>query len=197
MDPWIFQPGWRSRLTLIVLVACFYAGSVVVSNELFFWTKDTSYRHWFYPPAGIRLIMIMLLGWPGLIGYFIAAVAVISSNLIPEITSFHQAVCVAAARALFIWIGIVIYGKVTGVKNPWNKLTWAHVPFLAGFVSLMSATAAHITRATLGIEGWDSLVRGIALNVLGDTLGSMVVLFILIKLRQDYLRHAHQGVAGK
>lgn len=194
MDPWIFRPSWRPRVTLIFLIACLYSGAVLISNELiFFWAADTSYRYWFYPPAGIRLILIMLVGWPGVIGYFIAALAILSSEMIPEVTSFGQAFFVAAARGISIWLGIIIYGQFTGVKNPWNRLTWMHVPFLALFVSLFSSLAAHITRGMLHIEAWESLMRGVALNVLGDTLGSMFILYILIKLRQDYVHHAESN----
>lgn len=189
MGPWILQPDWRARLVLISLVACFYAGVVLINNELlFFWAADTSYRYWFYPPAGIRLVLIMLLGWPAVLGYFIAALALLSSTAIPEITQFGDALLIAAGRALSLWLGLVAYGWMTGVKYPWEKLTWQHVPFLALFVSLFSAVVAHIVRYTLGVEGLEDFIRGVSLNVLGDTLGTIVMLILVIRLRKAYLR---------
>jgi hypothetical protein len=185
---WILQSGWRPRLLLIFMVACFYSGAVLINNELlFFWARDASYRYWFYPPAGIRLALLMLLGLPGLIGYFVAALAILSSEIIPEITGFYAAFLVAVARALSLWLGLVLYGAITGIKHPWDRLTWQHVPFLALFVSFLSAVTAHVIYLSLGVESLDTLVRGVALNVLGDTLGTIFILILIIRIRKEYL----------
>ncbi len=187
MDPWILQPDWRARLTLIFLVACFYSGVVLINNELlFFWAKDASYRYWFYPPAGVRLALVLLLGWPGLVGYFIAALAIASSELIPEIGGFTNGLLVALGRALSLWFAISVYGWFTGIKTPWRGLTWQHVPFLALFVSVVGSIVAHLIKAFIGVETLDAFARNVALNVLGDTLGSIVVLLIIIRLRRAY-----------
>lgn len=195
MLPWIFSETWAPRLTLICLVACVYAGVVLINNELlFFWAADTSYRHWFYPPAGVRLILIMLLGWPGFVGYFIAALAIVYGDLTPEVVEFQAAFMIAATRALSLWVGLVSYGKLSGIKSPWDRLEWHHVPFLSLWVSLVSASAAHIARYLLDIEGAEEIVRNVILNVLGDTLGTIVVLWIVIRLRRDYRQYMNAAV---
>ena len=187
MDPWILQPDWRARLTLIFLVACFYSGVVLINNELlFFWAKDASYRYWFYPPAGVRLALVLLLGWPALVGYFLAVLALASSQLIPEIGGFTHALLVAGGRALSLWFAVSAYGWFTGIKTPWRGLTWQHVPFLALFVSVVGSIVAHLIKAFIGVETLDAFARNVALNVLGDTLGSIVVLLIIIRLRRAY-----------
>ncbi len=191
MDPWIFSDRFLPRVTLIFLVACFYAGVVVVNNELlFFWAADASYRYWFYPPAGVRLMVIMLLGWPGLLGYFIAALAIIYGKLIPEVVGFEAALVIACARALSLWAGLVLYGKLSGVKSPWDTLTWRQLPFLALFVNFFSAVTAQLFRVLLGVEEADEIVRNVALNTLGDTLGSIAFLAVVIQLRRDYRQYA-------
>lgn len=192
-DPWLLQPDWPARLTLIFLVACLYAGVVLINNELlFFWAADTSYRYWFYPPAGIRLVLIMLLGWPGVAGYFVAALALLSSNLVPEIAQYEHALYLAAGRAISIWVALVGYGWITGVKRPWRNLTWQHVPFLALFVSAVSATVAYLLKWGIGLESLNDLIRNVSLNVLGDTLGTIVVLVIAIRLRRAYRDYQRQ-----
>lgn len=194
MAPWIFSKRWPPRLTLVFLVACFYAGVVLINDELlFFWAAETSYRYWFYPPAGVRLILIMLLGWRGLVGYFIAVLAIHHSELMPEVEGFEAAFAIAAVRALSLWGGLVAFGKLTGVKHPWDRLTWHHVPFLAVWVNLVSDSAVHLVRHFLGVEGADWIVRNVALNVLGDTLGTIVVLAIVIRLRRDYRQYSKNG----
>lgn len=187
MEPWLFSTAWSSRLSLIFLVACFYSGVVVINNELlFFWAADASYRYWFYPPAGVRLILVMLLGWPGLVGYFLAALAIIYSKLIPEVASFDAALAIALTRTLSLWAGLAAYGMLTDIRSPWDRLTWQHVPVLALWVNLVSDSAAHIVRHLLELESADGIIRNVALNVLGDTLGTIVVLFIVIRLRHAY-----------
>ncbi len=103
------QPDWRARLALIFLIACFYAGFVLINNELLiFWAADTSYRYWFYPPAGVRLVIIMLFGWQGVVGYFLAALALLSSGSILEVDGFDSALFVAVGRALSLWLGLLV-----------------------------------------------------------------------------------------
>ncbi len=191
MDPWILQPEWRARLALITLVACFYTGVVVISNELlFYWAADTTYRYWFYPPAGVRLALILLLGWPGLLGYFTAVLALVSGGIVLEDAEFYEAFWIALVRTLSIWLALIAYGAITHVKTPWEKLTWMHLPFLALFISAISGAAAHLARSALGIDALDTLVRDVSLTVFGDTLGSIVVLSLVLWMRKAYREHA-------
>jgi hypothetical protein len=186
---WILSKDTTARIFLAGLVACFYSGAVLINNELiFFWASDESYRYWLYPPAGLRLILILLLGWPGVIGYFLAALAINYSDIIPVIDTFDKALIIAAVRALSLWFGVFLFGKITGVKRPWDKLSWWHIPFLALFVNLFSSILAHITRYLMGIEGIDEMVRNIALNVFGDLTGTILIIYLAIRLRRAYVR---------
>ena len=182
---------WRARVTLVFLVACFYAGVVLINNSLFFsWAADggASYRYWIYPPAGVRLALILLLGWQGLLGYFIAMLALIASGVFPELDSLEDALVVAAGRALSIWAALLAYGRITGVKTPWERLTSRHLPALALFVSVVSAAVACLLKVWLGVELLEDFARNVSLTVLGDTLGTIIVLAILIRLRKAYKR---------
>jgi integral membrane sensor domain MASE1 len=180
---------WRARVTLVFLVACLYAGVVLINNSLLFsWAADggASYRYWIYPPAGVRLALILLLGWQGLLGYFIAMLALIASGVFPELDSLEDAIVVAAGRALSIWAALLAYGRITGVKTPWERLTSRHLPILALFVSAVSAAVACLLKVWLGVELLEDLARNVSLTVLGDTLGTIIVLAILIQLRKAY-----------
>ena len=182
---------WRARVALVFLVACFYAGLVLINNSLLFsWAGDdaASYRYWIYPPAGVRLALILLLGWQGLLGYFIAMLALIASGVFPEFDSLEDVLVVAAGRALSIWVALLAYGSITGVKTPWERLTSRHLPALALFVSVWSAVVACLLKVWLGVELLEDFARNVSLTVLGDTLGTIIVLAILIRLRKAYKR---------
>jgi hypothetical protein len=187
---WLLQPGLLSRVCLILSIACFYAGAVVVNNNLlFFWAHDADYRFWFYPPAGLRLIMIMLLGWPAVLGHGIAATALNASFDLPEV-ELLGAVFLGFCRSLSVWAGLALYSRATGLRFPWSGITWAHIPAMSVAVSLFSAVTVHFLRAILGVEPLEEFVRNVSLNVLGDTLGTIVVLVALIRLRRAFLRFA-------
>ena len=182
---------WRARVALVFLGACFYAGVVLINNSLLFsWAADggASYRYWIYPPAGVRLALILLLGWQGLLGYFIAMLALITSGVFPELDSLEDALVIAAGRALSIWLALLAYGSITGVKTPWERLTSRHLPALALFVSVWSAVVACLLKVWLGVELLEDFARNVSLTVLGDTLGTIIVLAILIRLRKAYKR---------
>ena len=187
---WILQPTLASRLCLILSIACFYAGAVVINNNLlFFWAHDADYRFWFYPPAGLRLILIMLLGWPAVLGHGIASTALNASFDLPDVELLGS-VFLGFCRSLSVWAGLAIYSRVTGLRFPWTGITWTHIPAMSVAVSLFSAVTVHLLRAALGVEPLDELVRNVSLNVLGDTLGTIVVLFVLIRLRRAFLSFA-------
>jgi len=189
MNLWILSSHWQARAALIFAIACFYAGCVLLNNTLLFsWAQDGStYRYWVYLPGGFRLVLIMLFGWRGLVGVTIAVAGISYSDLVPEITSIVDAVIAAIVRTTSIWLAIDIYGKITGVRSPWENLTWIHVPFLALFVTVITNLAVTFYFVLLGIEPIESLGRNVSTWVIGDTAGTIIVLAILIKLRQGYL----------
>jgi integral membrane sensor domain MASE1 len=130
----------------------------------------------------------LLLGWQGLLGYFIAMLALIASGVFPELDSLEDALVIAAGRALSIWAALLVYGIITGVKTPWERLTSRHLPALALFVSALSAAVACLLKIWLGVELLEDFARNVSLTVLGDTLGTIIVLAILIRLRKAYKR---------
>jgi len=189
MNPWILSSDWAARVTLIFCIACFYAGCVLINNNIFFfWAQDSSYRYLIYLPAGVRLVLVMLFGWRGLIGLVIAVTAIGFSKLVAEIDRIDYAFLAAIVRASSIWLALEVYGRVTNIKSPWDGLTWIPVPFLAVFVSVTTATAVSLLFVSFGIEQMDSFVRNVTAWVLGDTVGTVIVLVIVINLRQSYLR---------
>lgn len=190
MNLWILSPQWQARSALIFLIACFYAGCVLLNNSiLFFWTQDTnSYRHWIYLPAGFRLALIMLFGWRGLIGVTIAVAGITYSPLVPEVTEMDDAVLAAIVRTGSIWLAIQIYGVITRVKTPWENITWIHIPFFALFVSLITNVAVTLYFVNLGVESIETFERNVTVWTFGDTIGTVIVLTAMIGLRRSYLQ---------
>lgn len=130
----------------------------------------------------------MLFGWRGLIGVTTAVAGISCSDLVPEITGIEEAVLAAIVRTASIWIAIEVYGRVTAVKTPWKSIAWNHVPFLSLFVSVITNFSVTLYFVYLGVESIETFGRNVAAWVIGDTIGTIVVLVVLIKLRQAYLK---------
>jgi integral membrane sensor domain MASE1 len=86
----------------------------------------------------------LLLGWQGVLGYFIAVLALITSGVFPELDSLEDALVIAAVACLL--------------------------------------------KVGLGVELLEDFARNVSLTVLGDTLGTIIVLAVLIRLRKAYKR---------
>ncbi len=114
--------------------------------------------------------------------------ALIASGVFPELDSLKYALVIAAGCTLSIWAALLIYGWITGVKTPWERLTSWHLPVLALFVSVLNAALVCLLKVWLGVELLEDLARNASLTVLGDTLGTIIVLAILIQLRKAYKR---------
>jgi integral membrane sensor domain MASE1 len=83
-------------------------------------------------------------------------------------------------------LALEFYGRVTKITSPWGALTWTHVPFLALFVNLLTALAVTLLLVYLEIETIEAFARNVTAWVLGDTVGTMVVLAVVINLRHSY-----------
>jgi hypothetical protein len=65
----LFGTSAVSRGTLVVTIACLYAGAVVVNNNLLFpWLEFDNFRNLLFLPAGLKLFLVMLFGWRAVAG---------------------------------------------------------------------------------------------------------------------------------
>jgi hypothetical protein len=162
--------------------------SVLNNNLLFAWLSDAPFRHWVYLPAGFRLIAIMLFGWLGVAGIAIGQTAAWLTRGIEGINLFDATV-LGTARALSIWFGLWLYAAITKVRSPWSNLSWTHVPFLITFVCVLSAFISELSLHWVGLGNPDQLVRNTLLSAIGATLGSLVVVILVLWLRRSYLAY--------
>jgi len=190
MKPWIFSSEHAARVALISLVACIYAGSVLINNHfIFFWAEDEPYRYWFYPPAGLRLLLMMLLGLPAAIGIGVASATIYVSPIVPEITDHARAMVLGFTESLAVYGALLLYGHLTGIRHPWTKLIWKHIPMIAALSSLSAAIFSNMVRIVLELGETSTLKRDVTLNLIGDSLGSIFFLALLILARKSYLAY--------
>ena len=190
MKPWIFSSDRVARFVLISLIACVYAGCVMISNHfLFFWAGDEPYRYWLYPPAGLRLLLIMLLGFPAVIGIGIASATIYISPIVPEITGHSFALILGFTESLSVYYALRFYGTIAGVQYPWTGLSWRHIPVIAVLCSTATAFFSNAVRIILNLGNVSSLDRDITLNIIGDIFGTTLLLGLLIIAHKSHLAY--------
>lgn len=180
---WVSQPTPKARLALVVLSALCIALAMQITLTVFSWAKDSYLVHWFYPPAGVRLVLIMLFGWPAALGALFAFFLVVLPDA-PETITWIDVMVLGSARISGIWGALLLYGFATRVKHPWDSLTWGHVPFLALATGLGGALAVGILRLQMEGGDADALMRQVSLSTLGDVLGIAFFLALLILLKR-------------
>ncbi len=190
MKPWIFSSDRIARFALISLIACVYAGCVLINNHfLFFWAEDEPYRYWLYLPAGLRLLLIMLLGFPAVIGIGVASATVYVSPIVPQITEHSFALILGFTESLAVYFSLLVYGAVAGIRYPWTGLTWRHIPLIAVLCSTATAFLSNAVRIVFNLGDLSSLERDVTLNIIGDVSGATLLLGLLIVARKSYLAY--------
>jgi hypothetical protein len=185
---WLLQPTLASRFALTLTLAVIVAGFNVVNSTLFAWAKDGDFTYYIWLPAGLRLLIIMLFGWLGVLavtlGFFFAHTPVTSGSL-----NEAQLLLLGFVRAVSVYGALWAYGKITNVKFPWNYITWTHIPFLALITTLVNQVAFHSVHALLSVDRYVPVLRNIALAALSNMLGVLVFLALAILMRRSYLAY--------
>lgn len=189
---WISQPVPSSRLALILLITCGLAGAMQLNLALASWSDDSLLVHWVWVASGVRLAAIMLFGWPGILGAILAFFVVHAPTATPHIGG-AGIFLLGSAKVLGIWLALWLYGLATDVQWPWNKLSWAHVPFLALSTSILSELTLHLARFWITDSGRESLLRDVSLSTLGEILGIALFLVILLYFRRAFTYKSDQS----
>jgi len=159
--------GWRYWLTLGV-VAATYFGAAKFGLSLAFVDKQVTA---IWPPTGIALVTLLLLGtrmWPGiLVGAFI-----VNATMGTPVT----AAGVALGNTLEAVVGVVLLQRFVGFKLSLERLQ--DVFGLIGLAALLSTTVG----ATLGVASlclagkpWSSFGELWFVWWLGDTMGDVII----------------------
>ena len=185
---WLLQPTPLSRIALTFSLSILVAGFIAANTTVFAWAKDSEFAYYIWLPAGLRLLIIMLFGWTGVLavtlGFFFAFTPHVAGNL-----SDASLLILGFVRAVSVYGALWAYGRVTGIKFPWNYITWTHIPFLALFTIIANQIAFHSVHALLSADSYAPLLRNITLATLSNMLGVLVFLALALVFRRSYLKY--------
>lgn len=162
-------------------------GVLELNAILFLRDYDPNALHWFCLACPVRLALIMAFGWPAVLSAVLSSFVVFAPGAL-ESTALFGNLSFDIFKTIGLWGGLWFYGSVMTIRYPWDGLTWNHVPVLVIFTSMLSGLAGHTARlwATGGTA--ETLMQDLSLSVLGDILGIVVFLGVLLKLRGSFLR---------
>ncbi|BBK30660.1 hypothetical protein EDC65_1901 [Stella humosa] len=166
---------------LVVLSAVIWAISVYLNNEVFFpWTHDEDYLHWIFVPGGIKVLLVMLLGWRAVVGMAFGAIPGVLTAL-PGIGPLALAL-VAGAVGVMPWLSIRLFSYVTGVRHPWHDLVWWHLPAIAALSAFANSAFLNSQLILLGLEPPRDLPVNLLSVMISDFAGALILLLVSVAL---------------
>lgn len=123
MSPLEFFLGDRllARVVLISFLGAFYAGAILLNNELLFPFADVGGSvFWFFFPEGIKFLLVMSLGVRGAAAVGLGRAAV-TLNQYPDI-DYLTGLTAGAVMALSTLAAMTIGTRLVGVSFPWREI---------------------------------------------------------------------------
>lgn len=149
---------------------------VFVANEWLFNSAQFEFArgmNWIYLPAGMRLLCTLLFGGAGAIGILIASWITCVFYFFPDdpLRSFAGGIASAAAPYLVYKLAQHIYGLQASLAN----LNAKRLLLLSLAYSVASPGLHHLWLLLRG----DTITSGFFVMVLGDLLGTLVVIYAM------------------
>lgn len=195
MIAWIGQSRLLPRIVLISFLTTLLAGVMHANLTFLDWLRDSTYLHWIYITAGIRLAAIMVFGWPAVMSSALAF-SVVHFFSDPLTTSWQMLLILGAAEAIGVWLAVNLFARLSGVHYPWDTLNWSHIPFLGLGTGGLGALGLFGAKELIVDGDAESFWRDVSLSTLGDVLGIAVFIAAMILLRKIYRRYS-QNFANK
>lgn len=181
--------GWAGRSPGVMNAPLAVAGSAllwVVSGYLnndvaFAWAEESRYRRWIFVPAGIKLILCMILGWHGALGVTLGILFNLH-DYIPTAGAFELA-AFGIALGFSPLVSVAIFSRWTGISHPWFGIQGHHLVALTMLSAALCAASFHGLLIAFGIETSEqALVQGITMMT-GDFIGAGLLLLTIAAVR--------------
>lgn len=142
MSPLEFLLGdrWTARVMLVLVMGAFYAGAILLNNELLFPFADIGGSvFWFFFPEGIKFLLVMSLGLRGAAAVGLGRAAV-TLNQYPDI-AYSTGLAAGAVMALSTLAAMRVGSLLVGVSFPWREIRMRTMFAIALTFALTDAAA--------------------------------------------------------
>ena len=178
-----------ARSSLVLGIACMYAGAVLINNNLLFpWLEFENFRSLLFLPAGLKLFLVMLLGWRAVLGIALGIMSVALAEF-PQMSSL-QGLLLGATAAISTQITLSLCARALRVGYPWTSLRWPALCVIALVVGFVDATVVQIAMAWLGYEDFKDFWTETLQGAFGRVVGTFVFLAVSLEVRRQLLRES-------
>lgn len=142
MSPLEFCLGdrWLARVMLVFVLGAFYAGTILLNNELLFPFADIGGAvFWFFFPEGIKFLLVMSLRLRGAAAVGLGR-AVVTLNQYPNI-DYATGLAAGAVMALSTLAAMSVGSHLVGVSFPWHEIRIRAIFAIALTFALTDAAA--------------------------------------------------------
>ncbi len=160
--------------TLIASTGIFYGLGFELQNLLFQFTEHMPGVNWFYLPAGLRVLFVLVAGIYGALGIFFATLVINLlhmpdlSGVLLLLTSVASGFGAWAALWLLRWRGVIVEGLQGMTVTALLQFAWVYAVFNALFHQ-GTWWAFNREGAMLSVDIWPMFV--------GDLLGALAFLY--------------------
>ena len=175
-----------SRFALFTLIgAAVWLGFMPFYQWLFSWTEHVPGINWVYLPHGVRMILVLLLGAAGALGFTLGAV--IHTQLTGYGPTFDPSLDIALAviPGLAAWVAVMLtFGHWPGrslqpmASSNTQAMDGRRLLLLAFVSAILNSTSYLTARYALGNEVHDWVELWVAMSV-GDLFGALLLLYAL------------------
>lgn len=176
-----------ARGTLVLGIACMYAGAVLINNNLLFpWLELGMFRSLLFLPAGLKLFLVMLFSWRAVLGIALGIWAVTLSEF-PDMAVLH-ALMLGMVAALSTQLTLRGTSRLLGVGYPWTALGWRSLCVIALTVGCVDATLLQWSMASLGYENYEDFWSEALQGAFGRVVGTFFFLALSLEVRHHLQR---------
>jgi hypothetical protein len=179
-------PGPYSRFALFTVIgAVLWLGFLPFYDWLFSWTEHVPGINWVYLPHGVRMMLVLLLGAAGALGFTLGAV--IYTQLTGYGPTFDPSLDLALAviPGLAAWLAVMLtFRQWPGrslqplASSSTHSMDGRRLLLLAFASAILNSTSHITTRYAFGNESHDWVDLWTAMFV-GDLFGALFLLYTL------------------
>lgn len=181
-----------ARGTLVLALGAFYAGTILINNELLFpFAEVDGTVFWFFFPEGIKFLLVMSLGVRGALAIGVGR-AVVTLNQHPDI-GYLNGLTTGAIMTVSTLAAMKIGSMLTDVKFPWRELRAGHVVMMAVIFAVLDTGAKLIYEVYLLGNGEiisSNLDEIFMIEAFGRFAGILSFIYLLTVYRKVVLRQS-------
>lgn len=171
----------------VVVTVVVFSVALAANSWLFqSWLEHAPGIAWVYLPAGVRLLCTLLFAGAGAVGLLIVSWLVSFLVFFPD--DEQRAFVGGIIGALAPWTAYLFARYIWGLRSALTNLNGKKLLTLSLLYALLNALMHHVYFA---LRGQDSLVEGFIAMLVGDLLGTLLVLYAVKMVLGKRTRPGH------